>query len=248
MKDVKVGFPMGFKFNVEDNIDIDKLLQISQTYHGNKYVIGRDDNYCEKPHYHIHFFSVKETSDGAMKTFRTNVIKKTFPNINKSFRFYVGKDLPSADPNFWLAYAIKENLIKSSDLDITDDILVSAKSHLQVKQMKQVQSEKIKNKDKDKKEFKDKMFEYIRDNQQSYLDTLQESIHFDNCGKSAVEYVNRYDEMSPRLYKMMIINYLRQNDKYGSIKRCFIDQYYLEYCCRYLQYDDFQVYNMIMNK
>lgn len=230
MKDVPKGFPMGFKFNVEDNIDIDKLLEISKTYHGDKYVIGRDDNYCDKQHYHIHFFCVKETSEGAMKTFRSNTIKKTFPNIGKSFRFYTGKDLPSADPNMWLGYAIKENLIKVSGLEITDDIVVTAKSQLQIKQMKKVKSEEIKVKDKEKKEFKDKMFEYVNKEVPYY---------------AVGDLLDKYDRPTEIAYKLLIVKYLKEQEKYGSMRRCFIDQYYLEYCCRYLEYTEKDILNMI---
>lgn len=239
MKDVKVGHPMGFKFNVEDNIDIDKLLEISKVYHGDKYVIGRDDSYCQKPHYHIHFLCVKETSEGAMKTFRTNSIKKTFPNVTKSFRFYAGKDLPNADPEFWLAYAIKETQVKVSGFSITDEMLVAAKSHFQIKQMKQVKSESIEHEQKKKKEFRDKLFDWMDANTSTYLEKFTLPCYKD--GKKGV--INKYDEINPKLYKMMMICYAKEQGK--TLLKFQIERYYIDYCSFRLNYDEEQMYDLL---
>lgn len=228
MKDdgkIPVGFPMGFKFNVEDNIDIDKLVAISQVYHGDKYVIGRDTNYCEKQHYHIHFFSAKVTSQGAMKTFRSNVIKKEFPQINKSFRFYAGKDLPSADPNMWIGYAVKEEFVRSSGLEITEDILVAAKSQMQIKQMKKVKSETIVNQEKQKKEFKDNLLAYVKEHLEKYM------------GDKEYEYIEE-----------CIVQFLMDNERYGSIKCGIIDTYYLMCVVKLKHWTSSQVLNYVRRR
>lgn len=227
---VPIGFPMGFKFNVEDNIDIDKLLQISEVYHANKYVIGRDDNYCEKPHYHIHFFSAKLTSPGAMKVFRSNVIKKTFPHINKSFRFYLGQDLQSANSDFWLAYAIKETQIKVSGHSITDEMLISAKSHLQIKQMKQVKSESEKNKVKEKKEQKELLLKYVKENLDNYVPPSGKEITTESK------------------ILLLIMRYFKENEKHGSLRKGILDMYVVMCLDKILGYDEEMLMLYIYNK
>lgn len=165
-----------------------------------------------------------------MKTFRSNVIKKTFPHINKSFRFYLGQDLPSANPEFWLAYAIKETQVKISGHSITDEMLISAQSHLQIKQMKQVKSEQIKNKDKEKKEFKEILLNYVKDNLPLYVPPRP---------------TETSDETKIQL---LIYRYFRENEKYGSMKKGIVDSYTLMCCDKILGYDEVQIMNYLYKK
>lgn len=66
------GFPLGIKVNqdeLKEGLTLDKIIDLTKVYHGNHYVIGYDTLYVEKPHYHIHFLSAKETSENAMNFF-----------------------------------------------------------------------------------------------------------------------------------------------------------------------------------
>lgn len=218
-KNIKKGFPLGIKVNDEDLIEgltLEALIEITKVYHGDHYVIGHDTLYCQKPHYHIHFYSVKDTSVGAMKTFRSNVIKKKFPHISKSFRFYTGQDLEGVNPALWLAYCIKENLVSNSMLEITDEIRIQAKAQLQVKQLKDVHSQKKAIEQKEKQDFKEKMLEYVRHN---YLDYI----------KQYPELETKYGNISPTVVRRLIIKHLVQENKFGSIKKHILQQYVLEY-------------------
>lgn len=178
-------------------------------YHGGKYVVGKDTTYCNKPHYHIHFHSIKEISDGTLRTFRSEKFKPY--NVTKSFRLYFGQDLPSADPQLWLGYALKETQVLISGLSITDDIMAHAKSQLQIKQMKAVHSEKKKVDADEKKEFKEQMYEEV-------YKRYMLNPHIDNYGM--VTYW-------PRDIQPIIIDYLIEHNKVGSIKKHFYDSYYI---------------------
>lgn len=209
------GFPLGIKVNVTDLINgltLDKIIELTKVYHDNCYVVGYDTLYCEQPHYHIHFASAKETSEGAMKTFRSNVIKKQFPHISKSFRFYTGQDLPSADISNWYAYALKETAHLISNIKIDDNLLIEAKAHLEVKKLKKLHSEKKSNDIKEKKEFKEKMFEYVK-------------THIPNYDDISDEYYG--DEQ--KCFEIACIEFLIEHEKYGSMKKIFLTQYYLEW-------------------
>lgn len=214
-KKLPIGFPLGIKVNEEDLIHgmtVDSLIQLTKCYHGDTYVVGYDTLYVEKPHYHIHWFSVKETTEGAMKTFRSNVIKKKYPHISKSFRFYAGQDLPTADPGNWLAYCVKEKQIKVNNIEINDDILIQAKAHLEIKKLKKVHSEKKATEQKEKQDFKDKMFDYVSKNMPDYQSIGTEF------------YCN--EQMA---FEVTCIAYLMELKKCGSMKKLFLGQYYLEY-------------------
>lgn len=222
-KNVKVGFPMGLKVNDDELINgltLEELVDILTTYHGGSYVIGHDTKYCQKPHYHIHFFSVKDTSDGAMKTFRSDKIKKKFPHISKALRFYTGQDLKDANPNSWIGYAIKETQIKVSGLTITDEILIEAKTQLNIKMLKDIHSQKKEIEDKEKKDFRTKIMTYIRD---KYNDYVREK--FPDDFKSGIfEY---------RYVRLLLIKFLREEGKYGTLKKHYLDQYALQFMCEY---------------
>lgn len=212
---IPIGFPMGIKVNVEDlkeGLTVEKLVELSKVYHNNSYVVGYDTLYVDKPHYHIHFASAKETSEGAMKTFRSNVIKKAFPHISSSLRFYTGQDLPSADICNWYAYALKEQTYLISNIKVTEQMEIEGKSHLEVKKLKKIHSEKKNNDIKEKKEFKNKMFEYIKK-------------HISNFDDKGDEYYGN-EQLA---FDISCIKFLMEEDKYGSMKKLFLRQYYLEW-------------------
>lgn len=220
-KKLPIGFPLGVKINEDELINgltIDELIKITKTYHNDRYVVGYDTLYCEKPHYHIHFFSCKETSVGALKTFRTTNLKKKYPHISKAFRLYAGQDLPSANPENWLSYCIKETTFKVNNIEVSDSMIIEAKTHLEVKKLKKVHSEKKKVIENEKKDFKEKMFDYVKQNIQDYQDKEN-------------EYYGREQDA----FFVSVIDYLETLGKYGSMKMFLLRQYYLEYKSKHSQ-------------
>lgn len=232
VKNIPVGFPLGIKINLEDLSDeltLEHLVEQFKCYHQDKYVIGYDTLYVEKPHYHIHFLSAKDTSEGAIKVFRT-ALKKKYPHLPKSFRFYTGQDLPTANTQNWLAYCIKEKLIKANNIEVTDEMVIEAKSHLEVKRLKKIHSEKKVTEQKEKQDFKEKMFAYV----------LQHQPDYQSVGTP-------YYANEQKSFEVTCIKYLIENNKYGSIKKIFLGQYYLEYKTKYCsdKWDAEQVYNYL---
>jgi hypothetical protein len=232
---IPIGFPLGIKVNQDElteGLTLEKVIELTKVYHGNHYVIGYDTLYVEKPHYHIHFLSAKETSVNAMKTFRSNVIKKTFPHISKSFRFYTGQDLPSANVSNWFAYALKEQTQLISNIEVTEQMIIEAKSHLEVKKLKKIHSEKKSNDIKEKKEFKDKMYDYIKKTISNYDD------------KGDEYYGNEH-----LAFDVSCIKFLMDNEKYGSMKKLFLRQYYLEWKIKHSanRWTEIDIYKYINN-
>ena len=230
--DVKIGDPMGFKL-LEDDCDantLDIVLDTLKVYHGDKYIVGKDTDIGvnKRPHYHIHFFAVKEVKEGALKTFRCTMGKK-IPSLSKGSRLYTGQDLPSSDPNQWLGYAIKETQVKVSGYSITDEILISAQSQKQVKQMKAVASEKKANDEKEKKDFNQKLVEYVKENLDKY------------------EIPHQYQQTlkDKDKIRLLIIRYLMENEKIGSIKKGIIDTHFMRCCIQIYGWDECKVYGNV---
>jgi len=232
---VPKGFPMGIKVNEEDINDVctlDALIEASETYHGGKYIIGYDSKYVDKvhgkPHYHIHWFSNKDTTTGAMGTFRSDVFKKKF-NVSKSFRFYTGQDLPSADPSQWLGYCIKEKYVNSVGIELTDDIKLCASTQLEIKRLKSISSEKKSNEKKEKQEFKEQMFKFVKS----------------KIPLSEITAMQDYSKVIP-----LMIQYLIDNEKYTSCRKIYLDSWYLEYMCKHSdqKWNAENVHNFIYGK
>lgn len=214
-----IGFPMGIKVNEEDlvnGLSLEQLVELTELYHGGNYVIGFDTLYVEKKHYHIHWLSIKETSEGALKTFRSNVLKKKFPHLPRSFRLSFGKDLPSADPMYWISYAIKENVIRMVGYELTEQMRIDCKSHLEIKRLKSIKSEQKAVEQKQKQDFKDKMFLYVS---QNMPETRQIGEEY---------YCREFDAFS-----VTVIEYMETVDKFGSMKLNFLRQYYTEFKMRH---------------
>lgn len=229
--DVKVGDPMGFKLLEEDmegHNTLDNVLDALKVYHGDKYIVGKDIECGEnkRPHYHIHFFSIKDVKEGALKTFRSTLGKK-INTLSKGSRLYTGQDLSNGDKNSWLGYAIKETQVKVSGYSITDEILIASQSHKQLKQMKQVRSEKIANQEKEKKDFKEKLLVYVRE-QLPYYEIPD-------------KYKNKFNDREYTKIRLLVVKYLMNNEREGSLKKGIIDTYVMYCCIRILEWDEFNV-------
>lgn len=240
IQNVKVGDPMGFKVNVEsisDEVVLSSLVASLSTYHGGQYVMGLDTMYCDKKHWHIHWFAKKEVTANALKVFR-NSLKKKYDCLGKADKLYTGQDLPSADKDYWIAYAIKEmnephGIWSTTDIEITPRIKTLAASILESKRQKKVISEKKANEEKDKLDEREKMYAYVIQNLPDY-----QSIGSDYYG----------DEQMA--FECTVIKYKMTQSKFGCIKKHFLAQYYLEYKCHYAQekWNELQVYKYIHNK
>lgn len=237
--------PIGIKVSQSTVCDIDVLFGIAaalKTYHNGMYVIGRDSNYCESPHYHIHFWSSKNVSKDAIKTFKCKNLVKPF-NLKRTDKIYTGKDLPSADKIAWLGYAVKEEIITIDGFpdDIKSQIIHHAGVQLDIKKLKKVKSETIQEQLKEKKQFKDKMFGYIKDEYVSFCIKNEDYLSgkYDTKSGVVIPADDRY------IIKCMIVQFLMDNDKYGSIRKVFIDNYYKEYCGKYLGKTCFEIFEII---
>lgn len=210
------GFPMGIKVNLDDLIEgltIEKLIEVTQVYHNNCYIIGKDTSLCDKAHYHIHWFSAKDTTEGAMKTFRSNVIKKQFPHISKSFRFYTGKDIPDAQPICWYAYCIKEHFVSVSNQIFDEtELKIEAQVQNKNKHLKRIKSQDIQIKEQEKKDFKSKLFAFIKQNMPDWQSHGTEY------------YADEY-----RAFSVTLIKFAIEESRFGIMKPMFLRQYYLEY-------------------
>lgn len=237
--------PLGLKVSQTTISDIDmlfKMADVMKSYHGGSYVIGRDSKYCDSPHYHIHFWSVKSVTKDALKVFKSKNLLKQF-NLKRSDKMYTGQDLPSADKLAWLGYALKEEIISVvgfSD-DIQSQIIQHAGVQLEIKKLKKIKSESIQEKEKEKKMFKDKMFDYIKTDYNAFCDKHEnELLHkYDTKNGIVIPSDDRY------IIKCMIVQYLMDSDRYGSIRKVFIDNYYKEYCGRYLGKSCFEIFDLI---
>jgi len=231
--------PMGLKINCfevnEERTQLTDLIALTKSYHKGLYVIGHDTTYCEQPHYHIHWWCEKEVTKGAVKTFRSTKIK----GYDRSLKFYLGQELPSADKCAWLGYAVKENIIEIDKFpdDIRSQIIKTAEVQKEIKVLKQIHSEKLKEKDKVKKELKDKLFLYIVDNKEHYIIEHKEMYH-NNWGV-----LDSYK--LPDLIRHLIIKYFVQEDKYWYIQKTTIDRYLKEYLGKYENYNEKNFFSML---
>lgn len=212
IQNVKVGDPMGFKVNITAETDLDKLIELLKCYHGGAYVIGKDTSFIETPHYHIHWFSVKIVTANALKVFRST-LKQKCDWLSRADKLYTGQDCESADPKRWIAYCIKEEYVKSSSIEITDEIKILSKSAFENKRQNKVYSEQKKNEEKEKKEFKAKMLKFVKENLDSYnIPDIYKNAFHDG-------------------YKihLLVTKFLKENDKVNSLKKHIIDSYVM-YC------------------
>jgi len=213
VKDIPIGHAMGVKINacdIKDYFNLDTIIECLEKFHGGEYVIGYDAKFVEKPHYHIHFFTKRETSTGAMKTFRSSVFKKKYPGLPTSFRYYPGKDVPTASPTWWLSYAIKETIVKVNNIVVTPEMEIERGTMLEIKKLKKVKSEALADKDKKKKDQKTEMFAWVV----SKIALLMEENP-------------KYTEYDA--FIELICSYFMSVEKYGSMRLTFIRNYWIEY-------------------
>jgi hypothetical protein len=225
IKDCSVGDPMGFKVNDSPNLVLSDIIKSLEIYHGNRYIVGYDKSFIEKPHYHINFFCVRSVSENARKVFRNSMSKK-FPYLDRADKLYTGEVLPSADNDRWIAYAMKETLIEVSGIEITENIKVLAKSCFETKRQNKVYSEKKENLEKEKKQFRDKLLEYVKLSYDSYKIPdiyLQDGF---------------YDAHKVRL---LVIKFLKENQREGSLTKSHIERYTM-YCNIHLfEWDEYKI-------
>lgn len=240
-----MGTPIGLKVNVESLGDnsIIELANELKTYHKGKYVIGRDDVYCEKPHYHIHFWSEKNVSMDTLKQFKSkNLIKKY--NLQRTDKIYLGKDLPNSDKLNWEGYAVKENIIEMFNYDDDEKEKIKHFSGVQrdIKKLKKIKSEDLAEKDKVKKQFKDKLFEYIVNEYRTFINENWNEL------QDCLGYENVYDvpDDNFNVIRFMITKFLMDNDKYGSIRGIFINNYLKEYLGKVKKKSPIFIYNLFV--
>lgn len=219
LTDLHVGHPMGVKINeqdLKDDFNLDTIVELTKNFHGGKYVIGYDTQYVENKHYHIHWYTKKATSTSAMKTFRTNVFKKANPELSKSFRYYAGKDLPSASPTWWVSYAVKETVYRAVDIEITPEMNIERGTILEIKKLKKIKSESLADKDNEKKNARKDMYDYVNSRMPNYFEKIEDK---------------KYTEYSA--FVELCCEYFMSVEKYGSMRLTFIRNYWLEFKCRY---------------
>lgn len=224
IQNVKVGDPMGFKVNITDELVLDDIIKALEVYHGGAYVVGKDTAFNVIPHYHIHFFSVKCVTANALKVFR-NSMKNRFSYLQRCDKLYTGQDLESANASKWIAYCIKEQLISNEGIEITEEIKILSKASFETKRQNKVYSEQKQNVEKEKKEFKHKCLEYVKANIDEY--------------EIPAQYKNQISESNKT--RLLVIKFLIDNDKIGSLKKGIIDTYVM-YCNIHLHgWDEFKV-------
>lgn len=232
IQNVKVGDPMGFKVNITSEVVLDSLITSLNVYHAGKYVVGKDTAFGVTPHYHIHWFSNKIVTAGALKVFRTALGKK-LTWLTRSDKLYTGQELESADPDKWISYAIKETQCEQTTMEITEQQKILAKASFENKRQNKVYSEKKQAEEKEKKDERAKMYQYVTENLPDY-----QSVGNDYYG----------DEQMA--FECTVIKYKMSQFKMGCVKKHFLAQYYLEYKCHYAQekWNELQVYKYIHNK
>lgn len=225
---VTVGSPMGFKVNNEDlndTLTLTVLIEALKVYHHGQYVVGYDTLFVDKPHYHIHWASAKSVAEGSIKVFRSTLGKK-YPSLTKADKLYTGQDLPSANPIHWLAYAVKEEIVDLSTIPITDELKIIAKSCLENKRQQKVASEKYENIKKEKQDFKNKMLQYV---QSRYQEVEIPLIHQQSG------FHKHY------VIHSLVVKFLLEEEKYGSLKKHFIDSYVMYCNIKIFKLDEFQI-------
>jgi len=231
IKSVKKGDPMGMKVNVpfsdedENQVALNSLISALETYHGNQYIVGKDTSFIDTPHYHIHFFCAKEkgVTANALKVFR-NSLKEKFAWLTRSDKLYTGQELESADPNRWIAYCIKETLVKSNGIDVTDEIKILSKAAFESKRQSKVYSEQKANEEKEKKEFKAKLVKYVRENLDHYV--------IPDKYKGALTHYKIH---------LLVTKFLMEHDKVNSLKKHIIDMYVMHCNIAINNWDEFNV-------
>lgn len=226
---VVVGSPMGFKVNICSELTevvLNSLIDSLKVYHGGKYVVGKDTMFKVTPHYHIHWLSVKEVSESAMKVKR-NAMGKEFDFLTRADKLYTGQELESADPNRWLSYCIKEQLVKSDGIEITDEIKKLALVALETKRQKKVYSEKKEVETKEKNDFKKKLCEYVKNRL------------FNEDVKIPEQYAKVIG--SKDIVKLSVIKFLMMNGKEGSLKKGIIDSYVMYCNIHIFEWDEYKV-------
>jgi len=240
---------VGLKINKEV---IDKITDISikdvaewfQPHHQGVYVIGLDSKYFgsskseNKPHYHIHFFTdAKEEAVKTMKSKKlTDLKNKGYDTGGRTTKMYMPKDKEGSDPLVFIAYAIKEEVVWSHDSYKTEQMELLRKTQLEVKKLRSVYQSKEQEKKDSKREFKDLMYDHIK----------LEWSHYIQINPALM---NQYGQVNNlETFRRLCIKYLMKEERYGSIKKCFIDIWYMEYLAKHLGGTEEELYSFIFPK
>lgn len=210
---------VGLKIN-EDTLkemSLEEIKEIIMPYVvEERYVVGYDKVYCDKPHYHIHF-----VTNVAFKTIQQQKQRKI--KLGRTCKLYQAKEYADGTDDMWFGYAVKENYIEGQ---FTDEIKIQAGVQLEVKKLKAHHNQKEKYKKEEKKEFKEEMFEYVKKNYDG---------QFAKKDDYSPEVVNQFGNTA-----MLIIQYLRQGNR--SRCRSIVERYTIEYLGKY-HWTEEQEYN-----
>lgn len=193
------------------------LMEIAnwfKVHHEGVFAIGRDSKYCQQPHFHIHFETT--ANENAVKAQKSKKIKELqdngFETGGRTTKLYIPKDIEGASPFVFLAYSCKEEIVYAPKVYLDNpEFNTQRLARLEVKKLSYVKSQMLTEKTKEKKEFKEEMFEYIK----------EKSKYFE-------------DEHDNELYYVAMVEYLIKQEKYGSLKMCFLKTWFLEYSSKYL--------------
>lgn len=233
---------VGLKINCDVvdkmKVTISDIAKWFEAHHKGVYVIGKDTKFMAsaepKPHYHIHF--ITDATESAVKAQKSKKLKefqdKGIDTGGRTTKMYIPKEIKEADPLVFIAYAVKEEIIFRHEQYNTEDFDVLRKTQLEVKKLKSFHTQKEQIKKDEKKEFKDKMFDYINE-------------HLDHYASQ--KYLSLTDDIH-KLVMLLMIKFLKENERYGSLKKCFLEMWYLEYSVKYLGKDEEFLFNFILNK
>nr|UOF81913.1 hypothetical protein [Cressdnaviricota sp.] len=227
---------VGLKINedvlAKTGLTIKQIAEWFTPHHRGEYVIGRDSMFTAgKPHYHIHF--ITDSTESAVKAQKSKKLselkEKGIDTGGRTTKMYIPKEIDSADPEVFLAYATKETVVWRHEKYNNSSFDVKRNTQMEVKKLKHIHSQKQQIKQDEKKEFKDKMFDYIQENYDHY----------------ALE--NDYDiqQTNRTVIMLLMIKYLRENERYGSLQQRILENYYMEYFSKYLGKTDKDIFNLI---
>lgn len=237
---LKVGLKINKDVVDKLNITIKDIADWFTPHHNGVYVIGLDSKYFgtgseSKPHYHVHFFTdSKQEAVKTMKSKKLSELKDIGADTGgRTTKMYIPKEKDGAEPLVFIAYAIKEEVVWCHQDYKTDQMELLRKTQLEVKKLRSVYQSKEQEKKDKKKDDKELMFEYIKENYTNFIANNE-------------EFTNKYGEYHnhPIVIRLMI-QYLVKENRYGSLKKVFLEMWFLEYSCKYLGKTDKDIYAFI---
>lgn len=179
------------------------------------FVLGLDSQYCDEPHYHLHF--IGSLKGLAVKTVQNH--KNKFPIKDPAMKFYVQK--AEGTVYQWLAYAVKESIVTCGG-EIDRPLLENLRMVSLEKKKKDFEKEKKDLEEKDlKKELYNIIVEYFEKNCLRVTQVHQNDAGPEEFGIMVVEYYKSIDDV-PRRQDIQ-----RWQHKYFSKKWSAKETYYL---------------------